>query len=428
MLRTETNELNAENDARSFARRLQTERKARGQTQNDVAALLGVARTTVVAVEKGERALTPIETMRLAEVWNVKVSDLVRQRRAGEPLAPQLRAAAPTKQLKPGENDALWHSAEKLRILSENYLELEDLAGNALRAKFPPVYEVGIMPPGETAEDISLKIPSGKIAEDIALRERQRLGLSDGPIPYLRALLENEVGLRVFLLPLPSRIAGMFAFDPTLGACVALNVAHPSERRLYTLAHEYFHFLTERYRADVCTLQELSSKRASSSEKMADAFAACFLMPASGLRRRFYELKAAKTDGAVTPGDLLHLKRQYGVSFAALTLRLEELGLVRAGILKTLQDAGFSVREAEAHAGFSPGTREEALPERMRVLAATALIEGEISEGRAARLLDCDRIEIRRIADELWGSDPLADRDDLEFLETSQPKTLEGVA
>ena len=33
--------------------------------------------------------------------------------------------------------------------------------------------------------------------------------------------------------------------------CIAVNLKHPRERQHWTLAHEYGHFLTERYRANV---------------------------------------------------------------------------------------------------------------------------------------------------------------------------------
>jgi len=45
-------------------------------------------------------------------------------------------------------------------------------------------------------------LPISHAAEGLASQERNRLGLGDGPIPILRDLLEQEVGLRIFYLPL----------------------------------------------------------------------------------------------------------------------------------------------------------------------------------------------------------------------------------
>ena len=375
-------------DPKILGQRLQAERKARGLTQNDVASIIGVARTTIVAVEKGERLLQADEIMRLANEWQMPVSDLVRSRPIVEPLVPQLRAATPQSGLKPADVEGVSIAAEKIRHLGESYLELENLLGRPLLQTYPPAYAVSTMPVSDAAADI-------------AQRERNRLGLGDGPISNLRAVLENDVGVRIFLLPLPSRIAGMFAFDAQLGGCIALNRAHPAGRRLWTLAHEFWHFLCDRYRADVYTLSGATPRRQSENERLADAFAAHFLMPAGGLRRRFYEIKASKSDG-ITPADLLHLARHYGVTFQALTLRLEELKLLRSGTWDMLNAAGFRVHEVKALSGLLPrDDQEERLPLRFLLLAAEAYDRAEISEGQLARLLDCDRLEARRIVQEL---------------------------
>lgn len=368
--------------------RLQAERKARGLTQLELANLLGLARTTLVAVEKGDRMLSPEEIIRLGAEWKLSVSDLVRERPVVEPLVPQLRAAAPATGLQSSDIENINQAAEKLRRFGENYLELEQMVGRPMPQFFPPVYTTNTMPPVEAAADI-------------ATRERLRLGLGDGPVPHLRAILENEVGLRIFLIPLASRLAGMFAFDSQLGGLIALNVLHPKERRLWTLSHELWHFLCDRYSADIYVLPGTAPRRVSENERMADVFAAHFLMPTSGLKRRFYEIKAARKDGVML-ADLLHLKRQYGVTFQALTLRLEELRLIRSGTWESLKSTDFRVNEAEAAVGLSKNDdREERLPQRYRELAVEAYDRADISEGQLAKFLDCDHIEAREVAREL---------------------------
>ena len=371
-------------DPMKIGQRLQVERKARGLTQHDLANLLGVARTTVVAVEKGERALQSSEIAILSAAWKTSVSDLVRERPVVEPIAPQLRAAAPSKILSQADVDGVNDAAEALRKLGESYLELETLVGRSLVQNYPSAYSLGIMPPLEAAADI-------------AARERSRLGLGNAPVPHLRSILENEVGLRIFLLKLPSRLAGMFAFNIQLGGLIALNAAHPVERRLWTLAHEYWHFLCDRHRADVCALPGVAPRRLNENERLADVFAAHFLMPEAGLKRRFYDLKASRNNELKT-GDLLHLKRQYGVTFQALTFRLEELKLLRSGTWKSLSSSGFRVREAEAMVGISTQTeREERLPLRYIELAIEAYERAEITEKQLANFLGCELVEARQV-------------------------------
>ena len=53
-------------DPRALGRRLQEARKARGLTQQDAADSLELARTTITALEKGDRQTRPSELIRLA--------------------------------------------------------------------------------------------------------------------------------------------------------------------------------------------------------------------------------------------------------------------------------------------------------------------------------------------------------------------------
>ena len=89
------------------------------------------------------------------------------------------------------------------------------------------------------------------LAQALSNDKRKRLRLIEAspwiglaPIPDIVSLLKNEVGIRVFVRGLPSNIAGVFAFDPAVGACILLNAKHPWERRALTAAHELQTFLT----------------------------------------------------------------------------------------------------------------------------------------------------------------------------------------
>jgi Zn-dependent peptidase ImmA (M78 family) len=124
-------------------------------------------------------------------------------------------------------------------------------------------------------------------------------------------------------------------------------------------------------------------------------------MPESGLRRRFNEIQRSRNTGA-TPADLCRLAHFYFVSLEAITLRLEELSLLRAGTWDRLTARGFHVREAQQLLDLPPHPRdEEMLPSRYLYLAAEAYDAGQISEGQFAQFLRTDRMEARRIAEEL---------------------------
>lgn len=157
---------------------------------------------------------------------------------------------------------------------------------------------------------------------DIATAERNRLGLGDGPPGNLREHLESEVGLRIFYFPMPSKIAGAFAYNEDLGACIGINSRHPRDRRQWSLAHEYGHFLVNRFRAELTVLETRHLN--AGKERITDAFTENFLMPPAGLNRRFSEIHRSSSKG-VTLADIVGLANLYRVSVQALVLRLETL-------------------------------------------------------------------------------------------------------
>src|SRR4051794_1186765 len=376
---------------RELGRRLQEARKARGRTQQDAAERLGVARTTITAIEKGERRIQPTELMQLATFYGRTIGELLRHGEPTEAFAVQLRATLPSGV--PLDAEIAPFSWEFQR-LCEDYLELERLCGAPLRRRYPSPYQIeGVAP--EAA------------AEDVASAERNRLGLGDGPIVNLRELLENDVGLRIFYLDLPSNVAAMFAYTEQLGGCIAVNRKHPEDRRRMSLGHDYAHFLTKRYLPEVAYLGRY--RRQPEQERFADSFARVFLMPAAGLRRRFHELRRSR-EGRLTPADLCTLAHFYFVSVEALTLRLEELHLLPLGTWDRLKQADFRVREAQAILQLPERQgADHVLPMRYLYLATEAFQRADLSEGQFARFLGMDRLEARRIADELASRDVVSD-------------------
>ena len=379
-------------DPKDLGQRLRDGRKARGLTQQDAADHLGVARTTITAIEQGQRRIRPVELIDLASYYGRSVSEFLRRSAPLPAFVVQLRAAlAPHNSVEP----ELRPYISEFQRLCEDYLELERVRGAPLSRRYPPPYAMSRTAP----EDV---------AEDVATAERNRLGLGDGPLLNLREVLENDVGLRIFYMELPSPVAAMFAYTEHLGGCVAVNRKHPEERRRMSLAHDYGHFLTARYVPQVSLLGRYH--RHPKQERFADTFAWAFLMPAAGLRRRYHELHRSR-DGRVTPADLCILAHYYFTSLEALTRRLEDLRLVRLGTWDRLQDRGFRVREAQAILQL-PQHRasDSALPTRYLYLATEAFERGDLSEGQYARLLRADRLEARQLAAELTASHHLSDQ------------------
>jgi Zn-dependent peptidase ImmA (M78 family)/DNA-binding XRE family transcriptional regulator len=351
-------------------------------TQQDVAERLGMARTTLVAIEKGERPVRPQELIEFARLYDRPLNELLRPARVPEDFVAQFR-------LRPGEakeDNQLAQSVELLQELADDYVDLERLAGAPLPQRYPPEADISSLAPAAAGESL-------------AASERNRLGLGDAPVHHLRQLLESDVGLRIFSLRLPSRVAGLFVASVTYGACIGINAGHPGERQRWSLAHEYAHFLAQRSKTEVTILH--AYRRVPTTERFADAFAENFLLPTSGVKRRFHEVSQSRREN-VTPADLLHLADLFQVSLEALVRRLENLDLLRPHSWDRLVKAGFRVGEAREMlelAALPPD--EELLPLRYRYLAVEAYLEGQISEGQFARLLRTDRTAARKLAHRL---------------------------
>ncbi|MBM3492868.1 MAG: ImmA/IrrE family metallo-endopeptidase [Armatimonadetes bacterium] len=368
--------------------RLAEIRRQRGLSQEDVARHLGVSRPTLVAIEKDVRKVRPDELVRLAELYGRTVHDLLVG--AAMPVQPSFRvtdsAAVPEASLSEAE--------EAFRHACEDMLRLERDFGDLPRVRREPeAYAVqGLGPRAAGA--------------DVARSERDRMGLGDGPVGDLAGVLEDRAGLLTFSVRLQEfRIAGMFGYSEVLGGCVLLNASHPSTRARWTLAHEFGHFLMDRYREDVEVLYRAGRK--SEAEARADQFAAAFLMPAEGLIRRVRSVLHTRRE--FTLGDLCWLADLYGVSVQAMALRLETVGQLPRGSWDGLEPSG-KVQRARREIGLQSGARAGIrVPDRMRRLSVAAFQAGEITESEFAALLRRSRVEARDMLDRMSRREELDD-------------------
>lgn len=367
---------------RILGQKLRDARERRGLTQEDAAELIDVSRTTITAIEQGKRQISAIELAQLAHGYGREVSDFLREESRYQAVDIQFRAAQPDIHVPEEET-------EEFKTLCMDYYDLEQILGMPAAFNYPPEYPV---------RHLSLE----QAAETVANRERTRLGLGDQPIGNnLRDILETEVGLRVFYLPLGA-ISGMYFYTDAIGGCMAINRSQPEERRRWNLAHEYAHFLTNRYESDITIYSDEGEAIKTKSERMADAFARYFLMPTSSLMMRFNSMVQQANKFSIAA--LCILANEYGVSIQALALRLENEKLLPAGTYARLQERHFQVGEAQEKLGLAPvAGRDDMLPVRYRYLAVVAYDNGLINEGRLAKFLRVDRIEARAIIQAVLG-------------------------
>ncbi len=368
---------------RIVGQRLAEARKTRAITQEVAAEHIGVSRPTFIAMEKGERAAKPAEIIKLASLYGQPVHHFVRTMEPLTDFQPHFRAAM--EKVKPAETEKLKLAIGEFKEFVENYLDLERRMKAPMRMNYPQPVE------------LNPRVNVSELAEDVANRERLRLGLGDQPISNIRGLLESDVGVRIFFTSLPRMFAGMYLFVDGLGGCMLINSVHPAEKQRASISHEYAHLIVDRYTAGIDYLTNFGRKPA--NERFAESFAMSFLMPASSVRFRFNEI--VNTTGNFQVGDLVKLKHRYFVSMEAMALRLESLGLLKPGTWELQKEKGLPIREAEKKLGLVTEAKPEpAYPDRYKFLAVHAYERGELSEKELANYLRCDIWEARRVIQE----------------------------
>ena len=380
---TVLNELSAQ----EIGRRLRIARENAEVRQDDAAQFIGVSRPTLVSIEKGVRRVRIQEIQALARHYGVSVNALLRREAVHTDLMPRFR------KLRETENE---HTQEAIRLLNDLIkadVELENILGIKRRRNYPP--ERGLNEGDAVA-----------LGESHAKELRDWLGLGSGPIADIFSTMEQGLGIRVYQRRLSSRsrVAGLFTYDDTVGACILLNANHPLPRRVQTAAHETGHFYGTRQIPEVL---EEDEKFLSRDERYANAFGRAFVTPADSFGESFRELK--EITGKTTRRLVILLADQYGISRQACVLRLEELGLVKKGTWSWFEDnGGITDEQAREVLGSAADRRDigkadadRLVSQRMSLMAHAAWKRELMSEGQLAELLKITRLQLREIVDEI---------------------------
>jgi Zn-dependent peptidase ImmA (M78 family)/transcriptional regulator with XRE-family HTH domain len=317
----------------TLAGRLKKAREAAAITQEDVAKVLGVARTAVVQIEAGNRAVSSLELEKLARLYHRDISEFFSagvKRSDEDPLVVLHRLA-------PGlEEPTIKKQVDLCLQLCREGKALERILGRSERSG-PPEYR---LPQAQSAGDAIMQGLS------VAAQERQRLNLGDAPIADIAELL-NLQGVWATSIALPPEMSGLFVNHETTGMVIIVNTDHPETRMRFSYAHEYGHALMDRDRTST-----ISSKANANdlSEKRANAFAACLLMPEQGISKALQQLQkgqpsryeqvvfdaatAERIDAQIrtSPGsqqlsyqDVTIIARWFNVSYEATVYRLRGL-------------------------------------------------------------------------------------------------------
>lgn len=251
-----------------LGRRLREAREACGLTQQQVGDKLGLSRATVAQMELGNREVTSLELDRLAYLYGRDIRSFLAAEFAPQDALTVLFRAGPDL----AGNEAVADELRRCIALGREISNLEALLDIERDYLIPAQYPLGA--PNNRWEAI-------RQGSHVALEERRRLDVGDGPITDVAELLESQ-GVRAITLPLPEDISGLTVREEGVGILVIANENHAVLRRRFSYAHEYAHVLLDRERPGTVSR---SADRDELLEVRANTFAANFLMPETGVLR-----------------------------------------------------------------------------------------------------------------------------------------------
>lgn len=380
--------------ALELGRRLKNARESADIKQSQAAEVIGVARTTLVAMEKGERRVRIEELQSLARLYGVSANALLRREAVHIDLMPRFRRLSDT------DDPDILEAARLLNQLVAAEVELENLLGVVRVYAYPPQRPL-------RAGDVVAQ------AEEDAQDLRQAYGLGSGAIPDIWNFIELTLGIRLYQRRLPSKISGLFTYDRAVGAAILLNANHPAPRRRQSAAHELGHFVATR---DAPEVLEMNERFTSREERYANAFARAFLTPASAVKSMFEQFRAGG-ETHLTRRIVILMADHFSVSVEAMVKRLEALNLAPAGswdwfqadggisdadVLKVLKRPLTQIDEGKAQADqpFSP---------KIGLMAYRAWKRDLLTEGQLSDLLSVDRPTLRAFLYDLKSEDAEAD-------------------
>ena len=348
----------------NIGKTLRNARKSLRMTQKEVSSALGISRSAISLIESGKRQVNSTELARLANLYHRTVSGLLGPRT--EPDSDGFSVLFRTKEIS---------RQDRIQLV-----EFEDLCGkyaDLMKRIYGKPLEWNI--PSYKRPNSCLKYSNYRHAiEELAARERRRLGLGIAPIRDVFDLLEKQ-GIRIFNLPLSSKLSGGSTYSEELGPCILLNANH-GIRRIFTAIHEYFHCLVDRdVIANICEAAS-DRKRKPRRESSGEYFAEYFLMPRESVVESYHAYVGyeRKSDSA----DVVRISRYFGVSYSAMLVRLKVLGLISASDYIKLGKA--HPEKISEWLGLPPPKLPDPLPGEYVYAATRLYFHGNISIGKLA--------------------------------------------
>ena len=325
-------------------------RLARGMSLDDLEAAIGglVSKQALSKYERGKMQPKVTTLNQIAAALGIKSAQLW-----GEPTC-HVEWIAYRKRTRLGKKEQEQLQSFIAEVLEKRVL-LQERMGDA------PSLEIPI-------QDFPVHEP--KDAEGAALALRQQWNLGIDPVANLVGVLEDHF-IHIIEVDANETFDGISAVvrdngKNVLAAAVATRRGTPGDRQRFNIAHELGHLV-------------LKLGEGVDAEKAAFRFGAAFLAPAEHLRREVGQKRSH-----IQLGELLYLKRRYGMSIQAILFRLRDLRIITESHYKRwcmdVNKLGWKKRE--------PIEIPPEKPERFHQQVFRAISEGLIEEGEAEQLLN----------------------------------------
>lgn len=347
-----------------IGKRLKQAREALGYTQEHVAEKLGIGRPRYSDIENGKRDVPVKELYAFCEFFARPLEFFLKESLATESGFKVLFR-------KTAGDGEVTKVVTEFENLCERMYDLEEITG--IRIK-PPLLE------DYDYEKNRLSFWGKHCAQ----KERSRLNLGQASLKDLDRILEEKCGLKIFYLPIPEGkdIWGMFTFDEKIGGCILINSTPVFGRQLFSLAHEYGHFIFHKTQLGIVSFEK---DKTTSDEKIADCFAGEFLMPESAVNDIFGARIKNRKD--VIAEDALYLADYFGVSFRAMTYRLNNMNLITNTRKEELLQETW-VSAVRKSMGISEPEKKSTFSPLYLHLCLKAYQQGNITTAKFAEFLD----------------------------------------
>ncbi len=287
-------------------------RTACGMASKDLANAVGLNSSALSRIESGQRNVSSTELAEIADALNVSPMVLLEPNSAiaDMAIAPRTGSESPT----------VYAPNDPVKRRLTGFVELAGL--------------LKPLSPQPQLDDFPTKGDWLQLAALQARWARRQLGIENDHASFNHASF-NQIAQQIeavfgFDVIVESHQDGLVGATIKDGTCpmIFVNAEQQLNRARFTLAHELHHALDPNITSSVYDTDLVGQ-----TERNANAFAACFLMPEEAVRQQ-----AAQRDGR----GLAAMVATFGVSFNALVYRLHNLSIIDRDGRDKLLEAGYS--------------------------------------------------------------------------------------